>query len=127
MLKFMNHLVALQKLQFDARGQNAAPPAEVEKLRAKVPPPILAHYERLVARGKKGVALARNGVCSECHLRIISGKLVGLAAGTDVQLCDNCGRYLYLPEKSPVGLVAAKTLPPVAAKRRTKAAAQHVA
>ena len=51
MRKIMEHLLALQKLQFDARKQSPALRAEVEKLRAAVPPPILAHFERLVARG----------------------------------------------------------------------------
>jgi predicted nucleic acid-binding Zn-ribbon protein len=118
MRKIMDHLFALQKLEFAARARTPAPPVEVEKLRAEVPAPILAHYDRLTARGKKGVALARNGVCSECHLRITGAKLVWLTAGSDVQLCDNCGRYLCLPIEPPVELVAPK--PPAAAVKRTR-------
>jgi hypothetical protein len=77
MRKIMDHLLALQRIQFAARAGAPALPVEVEKLRAEVPPPILAHYDRLTARGKKGVALARNGVCSECHLRITGANLSG--------------------------------------------------
>lgn len=127
MRKIMDCLLALQKLQFDVRVRLTAVQAELEKLRAEVPPTILAHYERLVGRGKKGVALARNGVCSECHLRITGGKLVGLSAGTDIQLCDNCGRYLYLPETAPVGLAETKALPTAAIKRTPREAVYHVA
>ena len=128
MRKIMDSLLALQKLQFDVRARPTAAQAELEKLRAEVPPPILAHYERLVARGKKGVALARNGACSECHLRITGGKLVNLSATpNEVHLCDNCGRYLYLPEAAPVGLAETKVLPTAAIKRTPREAVHHVA
>jgi predicted nucleic acid-binding Zn-ribbon protein len=100
----MEQLLALQNLQFDERSRTSRSKAELEKLRDKVPTPILAHYERLVLRGRKGVAIARAGVCSECHLRITGGKLVNLSAKpNEVHLCDNCGRYLYLPEVALVG------------------------
>lgn len=127
MRKIMDHLLALQKLQFDGRGSAAASKAEIEKARAEVPPAILAHYERFVARGKKGIALARNGVCGECHLRITGAKLVDLSAGTDIQLCDNCGRYLYLPEAASLGLPNASSLPGATIKRTSRKTAHHVA
>lgn len=127
MRKIMDRLLALQTLQFAARGSKAASQAELEKLRAEIPPPILAHHERLVVRGKKGVALARNGVCSECHLRITGSKLVGLTAGANIQLCDNCGRYLYLPEAASCGLVSTEILPTAAVKRTPRRASHHAA
>ena len=127
MRKIMDRLLALQKLQFDVCARPTVAQAELEKLRAKVPSTILAHYDRLVARGKKGVALARNGVCSECHLRITGGKLIGLSVGTDIQLCDNCGRYLYLPEAAPVALAETKPLASAGIKRTPRKAAHHVA
>jgi predicted nucleic acid-binding Zn-ribbon protein len=113
MRKIMEQLLALQKLQFDARSRSSESKAEMEKLRENVPAPILAHYERLVSRGKKGVSIARNGVCSECHLRITGGKLVTLAHSDEVQLCDNCFRYLYLPADEPIGLNDPKSAPHV--------------
>ena len=127
MRKIMDRLLALQKLQFAVRGRPAAARAELEKLRAEVPLPLLAHYDRLVACGKRGVAIARDGVCSECHLRITAGKIIGLSAGIDIQVCDNCGRYLYLPEAAPVGLAETKALPTVASKRTHREAVRHIA
>jgi hypothetical protein len=126
MRKIMDHLLALQRIQFAARAGAPALPVEVEKLRAEVPPPILAHYDRLTARGKKGVALARNGVCSECHLRITGAKLVGLAAASDIQLCDNCGRYLCLPAEPPLDMTNPKALS-AAVKPNRREVAIHVA
>jgi hypothetical protein len=69
------------------------------------------------ARGKKGVAIARNGVCIECHMRIPIGVLATLTMGADIQLCS-CGRYLFLPAALPAA-------PPIPAKpkRRSKKAA----
>lgn len=126
MRKIMEQLLALQKIQFDPRSRRSESKAEMEKLRETVPTPILAHYERLVLRGKKGVAIARNGVCGECHLRIISSKLIGLVYTNEVHLCDNCGRYLYLPEDEPIGLSHEKPAPPGPAKRPSRKATPHV-
>lgn len=127
MRKIMEQLLALQKLQFDARSRTSESQAEMEMLREKVRAPILAHYERLVLRGKKGVAIVRNGVCSECHLPLPSGKLAGLVYTDEVQLCDTCGRYLYLPEDEPIGLSDSKPAPHAPAKRPSLKTAQHVA
>jgi len=127
MRKIMEQLLALQKLQFDARSRSSESKAEMEKLREKVSTPILAHYERLVLRGKKGVAIARNSVCGECHLRITSGKRIGLVYANEVQVCDNCGRYLYLPEDEPIGLNDPEPAPPAPAKRPSRKTAHHSA
>jgi C4-type zinc ribbon domain len=105
MRQIMEHLLALQKLALDTKPLKLEHEAEVLKSREKVPAPILGHFDRLIARGKKGVAIARNGACGECHLRLPSGTMGALAYTNEVHLCDNCGRYL--PENSPhgVGLV----------------------
>ncbi|MDE3067765.1 MAG: hypothetical protein KGJ60_09460 [Verrucomicrobiota bacterium] len=94
----MEKLLALQQLQLRSKALSPADEREVSKLREGVPAPVLGHFDRLIARGKKGVAHVRHGVCAECHIRASTGTLGTLAAGTDIQLCGNCGRYLYLPE-----------------------------
>jgi hypothetical protein len=127
MRKIMKQLLALQMFEFGPRSGTAESQAEMAKLRDKVPSPILAHYERLVARGKKGVAIARHGVCSECHLRITSGRLASLVYTNEIQLCDNCGRYLYLPDDEPLGLTYTPTFPPVPLKNPWRKAAPRVA
>ena len=93
----MESLIALQQIQLKRLRQTAAVKEEIAKLRTDIPEGILGHFDRLLARGKKGVAIARNGVCSECHLRISSGTLGSLPHRNDIHLCDSCGRYLYLP------------------------------
>ena len=93
---------------------------QIAALRAKIPTQILAHYDRLRARGKKGVAVVRNQVCTACHMNVPRGTIMTLMGGTDIQLCECCGRYLYLPEPatapSPVDIkhIRKKTLKPKA-------------
>jgi predicted nucleic acid-binding Zn-ribbon protein len=115
-----NIIENLLKLQtFELSGATGA---ETEKLRAelraKIPAPILGHYDRLRARGKKGVTVIRNLVCSGCHMQVPRNTELTLMHGTDIQLCESCGCYLCLPEHiSPA-------LPPVKTKKpRSKPAA----
>jgi len=97
MKELLRNLVTLQTLEFGtARDKNAK--ATMADLRAKIPPPMLEHYDRLVARGKKGIAAVQNQVCTGCHMRLPIGVIMTLRHEQDIQLCDSCGRYLYLPE-----------------------------
>jgi predicted nucleic acid-binding Zn-ribbon protein len=97
MKELMRNLFELQTLEFHETVQ---PDTETRRtaLRAKIPPPILDHYDRLRARGKKGVATLNHRTCSGCHMRVPVGVVMNLRHGADVELCDNCGRYLYLRE-----------------------------
>ena len=83
------------------------------ELRGKIPPQILGHYDRLVAQGKKGVTAIRGEVCSSCHIRVPIGIITTLKRDEDIQLCENCGRYLFLPDTAEV-----ETPPPAAPTKR---------
>jgi len=101
------NLVKLQSLDFHEPGDVSE--SQRDELRNSIPQPILAHYDRLVTRGKKGVAIVRNQVCTGCHMRLPIGTINTLMQNLDIQLCDTCGRYLYLaPEPAP----AAQEPPP---------------
>ena len=96
MKELFQNLLRLQELEFaDVRGSSAE--AAISQLRRKIPLPILEHYDRLAVRGKKGVAIVRNQVCTGCHMRIPIGAINTLMHGDDIQMCETCGRYLYLP------------------------------
>ena len=97
----MENLLALQNLEMGS-VRTADVGQRIAELRSKIPTQILRHYGRLMARGKKGVAIVRNRVCSECHISVPIGTLGSLIFGSDIQLCDSCDRYLYLPEEEPV-------------------------
>jgi predicted nucleic acid-binding Zn-ribbon protein len=93
----MQNLLELQNLEFD---ETIRPETEerIAELRAKIPSQILGHYDRLGDKGKKGVAVIRNQVCTGCHMHVPIGTIVELKRGEDVRLCGNCGRYLYVEE-----------------------------
>jgi len=101
-------LVDLMKLQALDFGEPADKnsEAQAEELRGRIPQPIIGHYERLRARGKKGVAVVRNQVCSGCHMRVPIGQINVLMRGEDIQLCESCGRYLYLPDAAETEFLA---------------------
>ena len=112
-------MLALQKLVFPSVPPTPEGQARIDGLRKLVPAPVLTHFDRMVKHGKKGVALVRHGVCSECHIRVPVGVLASLVAPKDVYLCDICGCYLLLPlEEMPANIIPPKPRP---VARRTRA------
>jgi hypothetical protein len=122
----LTNLLKLQALDFDETAPKNAESQKAE-LRANIPLPILGHYDRLVARGKKGVAVVRNQVCTGCHMRLPIGTINTLMQAQDIQICDTCGRYLYLPDPAETqfleNLAASKPAPEVAKPAKTAKAA----
>ena len=121
----VQNLLKLQTLEFsDHQDEKTA--AQMTELRAAVPTPILGHYDRLRARDKKGVAVVRNQTCTGCHMRIPIGQITILMRDEDLQLCESCGRYLYLAPEAPAPApapVAAAPAKPAPKPRKRKAAA----
>lgn len=113
----ISNLLKLQAIDFDEGGAEITE-AQKNEIRNSIPQPILGHYDRLVARGKKGVAIVRNQVCTGCHMRLPIGTINTLMQHQDIQLCDSCGRYLYLPETSEIP--AAPAVPTAAAAPEVK-------
>jgi predicted nucleic acid-binding Zn-ribbon protein len=101
MKDLLQYLIKLQSIEFgEIKTDNAE--AAGSELRGKIPSQILAHYDRLVAKGKKGIAAVRNQGCTGCHMQVPLGTIMTLRHGNDIQLCGNCGRYLYLVETPQV-------------------------
>lgn len=122
----LTSLLKLQALEFDqshAKGSEA----QIAELRSKIPAQILAHYDRLAVRGKKGVAVVRNQVCTGCHMRLPIGTINTLMQGNDIQVCDSCGRYLYLPDPAESQFVENIAATKPAPKARKRKALAHVA
>lgn len=92
-------LLKLQALEFSGETGKSID-TQIADLRTQVPLPILGHYDRLRARDKKGVAVVRNQTCTGCYMRQPIGKITVLMRDEDIQLCDSCGRYLYLPTEA---------------------------
>ena len=112
--------MALQAAQLKPARHTATAKEDIAKLRNGIPEGILGHFDRLLARGKKGVSIARNGVCSECHLKISSGTWANLPHRSDIHLCDTCGRYLYLPPQTVADALEEPSAPAKATKSRKR-------
>ena len=113
----IQNLLKLQSIEFgDQKGSEKV----IGELRASIPEPILGHYDRLRARDKKGVAVVRNQVCTGCHMRLPIGVIMILMQDRDIQLCDSCGRYLYL---EPQAAEPAEPVAPVKPVKKRKAKA----
>jgi predicted nucleic acid-binding Zn-ribbon protein len=98
--ELLQNLIKLQSLEFDDI-EDPNTKAVMAELRAKIPSQILGHYDRMVAKGKKGITMVRDQVCTGCHMRVPIGGIMSLKHGEDIQLCENCGRYLYLAPAAP--------------------------
>jgi len=117
MNELLQNLVKLQSLEFEKNTGKAAEPV-IAELRAKIPSQILGHYDRLVAHGKRGLAAVRGQVCTGCHMHLPIGVVTTLMHDDDIQLCDNCGRYLYLPEATKADVPKPTAKPGPARKPR---------
>lgn len=115
-MKVIEHLLKLQEIEFGPLPDTPESLQQASALRAEVPPPLLAHYDRLKGRGKKGVAVVDHGVCGGCRMRIPSGLHAALIRDEDIATCDYCARYLILAPPPPPP-------PPKAVRRPRKKAA----
>jgi hypothetical protein len=126
----LQNLLKLQALDF-SETMTKAIEAQAVELRISIPAPIIGHYERLRVRGKKGIAVVRNQVCTGCHMHVPIGQITMLMRGEDVQLCETCGRYLYLPDATEVEALAkvepAKPVAKAPAKPRKRRVLAHAA
>lgn len=115
-MRIIEQLFRLQELELGPAAATAAVKREIEALRAEVDlmPVVLGHYDRLVGRGKKAVALVRHGVCTGCQMQLPSGLYAKLLRDDDVCVCENCARYLKLAQADPP---AVQAKPLAAAKR----------
>lgn len=98
-------LQELQQIERQSNDVTAERQQRAAELRAAIPAPVLAHYNRLVVNRVKPIAEVRHGVCSGCHLKLASW-VRQAAASDDLHVCENCGAYLVFPSEEPECVVA---------------------
>jgi len=125
-IRVVETLLKIQNMELENRRLSPEQEEQVGKLRAQIPASVLERFDRWVGRGKRAVAIVRNGVCCECHLRLPSGTLAALAYTTEIHSCDNCTRLLYLPEDEPLGLMKGEPLPAAAKRSRKRASRRNI-
>ena len=101
--KTISRLLTLQNIEMQSVNTDST---EAKTLREEIPAPLLVRFDRFLSRGKKGVAVVQNGVCKGCQIRVPVGVVNSLIQGIGIQVCDNCGRYLYLEESHAVAFQA---------------------
>ena len=76
---------------------------EVTRLRSILPAFILGHHDRKIQRGQPSIVPVVNGVCSACHLRLPIGHMARLQSSQDLEVCDNCGTFIFMePTSEPL-------------------------
>lgn len=65
--------------------------------RPKVAPFILAHHDRIRARGRSSTAPVRDWICRSCFISVPIGLRTKLSHRDDICVCENCGAYIFLP------------------------------
>lgn len=96
MKPIVEKLLELQTILLAKPAEGTEAAAKAFELRCEVPASLLGHFNRQIARGRRAVAVVRNGVCGECHMRLPLGTAAGLVSATDVVLCETCSCYLML-------------------------------
>lgn len=71
--------------------------AERERLMKDLPKPMASMFNRISARIRDGVAVARahNGACTACFMALRPQIMADVRRGNEVITCDNCNRILY--------------------------------
>jgi len=143
-------LIDLNRLEDELRSlgprssRKDALAARIADERTKVPPFILAHHDRVRARGKTSTVPVKDWICRSCFISVPSGLRTKLASRDDICVCENCGAYIYWPTEqeqadweaeqarkreaalkasappAPAPASAAKKKSPVPAPRKTK-------
>lgn len=123
MSKLVDDLLELQTL---VRLGDAATPeqkARIESLKAEVPPAVSGHFFRQLKNGRRGLAVVRNGVCGECHLRLSHAMVHMLARANDLLMCESCGSFVTLAPEDKAAISAQIAARSAAATRKPRAVA----
>jgi len=98
---------------------------EINRLRSIIPAFILAHHDRKLQQGKPSIVPVANGVCSACHLRLPTGHVARLQSSQDLEVCDNCGTFIFLEPGPPSEAVCVKAPKPARRKRKAAQGSAH--
>lgn len=105
----LDALIALNQAEDEAARMKRISPrikTVVQAERKKIPLSILAHHDRMRGRGRRSTVAVRHDVCSGCHISIAQGLRSRLRHKLDLNVCENCGSYMFLEEEI-VGAVPA--------------------
>jgi fructose-specific phosphotransferase system IIA component len=95
-LMLLIRLMRLENLKKADESQSDTLDQKVEQLRSCISPRVLAHYDRLKARGGQPVVAVEEEICLGCNIQLSSSFAQELRESQKVMTCPNCTRFLYV-------------------------------
>lgn len=87
-----------EKLE-EVKVQYTPKKAEKENIASKISPEILPVYEKIMKRDGTALALAKNEVCTGCHMNIPPQLFNEVLTLSRIIQCPNCKKILYCEEE----------------------------
>lgn len=109
MKKITNQLIQLQEL-IEAHTQQEAVSGRdrledlnrsIEAMTTALPPDVAGQFQRLRKKSHLAIVPLSNGVCTGCGMKVPVSQVHDVHAGTRLNPCPNCTRFLYQPESVP--------------------------
>lgn len=91
----MKLVLELYKLERNGNGVDGT--KAFQELERRLDPSFLKLYRRLRERKGNGIAVLKNGVCSECMIVYPQAHKI-LHCKSDIHFCEFCGRLLVVGE-----------------------------
>lgn len=66
--------------------------------RRQIPSFALAHFDRLEAAGKQGLAKVEGGRCGACGAAVPQDEIEYLHENRNIGVCDGCYAFIYIPD-----------------------------
>ncbi len=73
----------------------------IDRLRRKLPGPVIAHFDALIAEAPDAVAQLADGVCLGCHQVLPAKVASAVRYSKALAQCDHCGRFLFCASNAP--------------------------
>ena len=73
----------------------------IDRLRRKLPGPVIAHFDALFAEMPDAVAQLAGGVCMGCHQALPARVASSVQCSKTLSQCDHCGRFLFCASNAP--------------------------
>ncbi len=70
--------------------------SEIILIKAQLPFDILNRFYRLYKRNGNAVVVANGGVCHGCFLNLPSSQASSMNHSNTLNVCQNCGRFIYM-------------------------------
>jgi len=95
-LTLLIRLMRLESLSRADAEHSEALEQKIEQVRSCISPRVLAHYDRLKARGGQPVVAVEEEICLGCNIQLSSSFAQELRDSQKVMTCPNCTRFLYM-------------------------------